>query len=173
MRALATLRVLLPSWRFFDDIAGSPVLMARFGASSQALGSWRALARRAPRGPGSLFVNARGNLALAHHALLEHLLSDVAALAEHLETSVAAHPETSAAVEQLVSYRLVTRLVVAQLPTEAAHFQFKLTVFPDVADAEQRAEDLLISALHARTAPAHAALRAAPAREVTTRGDET
>lgn len=150
MRALATLRVLLPSWRFFDDVAGSPVLMARFGASGQALGSWRLLTRKVSRGPAALFLNAPGNLALAHHSLLEHLLSDVSELAEHRETSATERVETSVAVEQLVSYRLVTRLVAQQLPAEAAHFQFKLTVFPDVDDAEQHAEDVLISALHAR-----------------------
>jgi hypothetical protein len=143
LRALATLKVLLPSWRFFDDAAGSPTLWVRCAASGEELGPWRTPSRSVSRGPGSLFVNARGNLALAHHSLLEHLLSDVADLDERLEASAAA-----ATVEQLVSYRLVTRLAKAQLPADAVRFQFKLTVFPDVDDNGERAEDVLISTFH-------------------------
>jgi len=111
------------------------------------------MSSKVSHGPDTLFVNARGNLALAHHALLERLLSDVADLDERLETSLAA-----AAVEQLVSYRLVTRLAKTQLPAEAVRFQFKLTLPPDTlpadmlpADSEdegERSEDVLISKLH-------------------------
>jgi len=38
------LRVLLPSWRFFDDSAGSPRLLLRTAAFDADFGPWRALA---------------------------------------------------------------------------------------------------------------------------------
>lgn len=165
MRLLGLLRVLLPSWRFFDDVAGSPTLLIRCGARGGELGPWQAVSLAAARhSAGSLFLSPRGNLALAHHTLLEQLLSDVADLDERLATGAAAD-----AVPLLVSYRLVTRLARAKLaPNEArarepgvtapSYFQFKLTLFHDVDErvgraheADQRlqsGDDLLISQLH-------------------------
>ncbi|MEY4514369.1 MAG: hypothetical protein RLZZ450_6491 [Pseudomonadota bacterium] len=158
------LRVLLPSWRFFDDVAASPTLLVRYGAAGDELGPWRAagsspLARptarldKGPRGPGALFIQARGNLALAHHTLLVHLLSDVADLDDRLGADAVAD-----AVPLLVSYRLVTRLARAELPSRGAQrFQFKLTVCPDadvrtvragLDDRREPTEDVLISQLH-------------------------
>jgi hypothetical protein len=173
---LDILRVLLPSWRFFDDVSGSPTLLIRCGATGGELGPWQTLSLAGPsslahRGSrsehkaGSVFLRARGNLALAHHTLLEHLLSDVAELDERLDPDAAAD-----AIPQLVSYRLVMRLARARLdadrsplarePEAAAprrRFQFKLTVPPDAERHTPRApqahqgpgaEDLLISRLH-------------------------
>jgi hypothetical protein len=159
VRVLAMLRVLLPSWRFFDEVEGSPTLMLRSGAVTGELGPWQAVSLGAPRGPASLFINPRGNLALAHHTLLEHLLDDVAELDDQLDHRLdgAAAAE---AVEQLVSYQLVVRLAKARLGGDGPRrFQFKLTV---VREAEpgagahevsltgpgQAADDLLISKLH-------------------------
>lgn len=158
MRLLDILRVLLPSWQFFDDVAGSPTLLIRCGAKDGELSPWQTVSLASPRKTGSLFIHPRGNLALAHHTLLEHLLSDVAELDDRLDADAAAD-----AVPLLVSYRLVTRLARAQLATQGElfgpphapqrRFQFKLTVFPDAPrdrqhDAGRDAEDLLISRLH-------------------------
>jgi hypothetical protein len=143
LRALTTLRVLLPSWRFFDDAMDSLTLWVRCAAPGAELGPWRTTWHHASRGAGALFVNPHGNLALAHHSLLERLLSDVADLDDRLETSAAA-----TAVEQLVSYRLVTRLAVTLLPAEAVRFQYKLTLVSDVDGQGERAEDVLISKVH-------------------------
>lgn len=158
MRLLDILRVLLPSWRFFDDVAGSPTLLIRCGANDGQLGPWQTVSLASPRKPGSLFIHPRGNLALAHHTLLEHLLSDVAELDDRLGADAAAD-----AVPSLVSYRLVTRLARAQLASHgerrepedasARRFQFKLTVFPDARGSDPpndggAVEDLLFSRLH-------------------------
>lgn len=147
MRYSSLLRVLLPSWRFFDDSSSGPRLFFRTrGAAGDAFGEWRELdprpARRA-RGLGALVLNPRGNLALAHHTLLEHLLDDLASL----------DPAHIDAVESLVSYRLVQRLVRSHgLDAHGLHagvsaFQFKLRLESDEAEAPSL--DVLISSVHA------------------------
>jgi hypothetical protein len=131
--SLRLARALLPAWRFFDEIEPAPRLSVRMGAAAEALGAWETAK---PAGPSngiiSLLFRPAGNLALASHALLEQLLDDVAA------------PDMSAErVEQLVSYKLVTRLARAQLPAHASGcYQFRLTL-----EHTASVEELLVSSV--------------------------
>jgi hypothetical protein len=85
------LRVLLPSWRFFDSIAAPLALWV------ESAGSWRQV--RLPHEYG-LFCNPRGNLSLLLYSTLERLLVELA--------------EDSVNPEQLTSYLLVQNLAARQ-----------------------------------------------------------
>jgi hypothetical protein len=102
-RALALFRVLLPSWRFFTSIEPALRLLCRVASHGSDFGPWRELLTPPPRGPGSLFSNAAGNLHLACHAALEQLESELEA----------AGPDSR--VGELVGYRLVANLVAYRL----------------------------------------------------------
>jgi hypothetical protein len=74
---LALLRVLLPSYRFFDDVFDAPLLRVRAGAAPGAGELVDALTPPARR-PRQLVWNPEGNLHLAHVSLLERLVNDLA-----------------------------------------------------------------------------------------------
>ena len=142
--AFAPLRVLLPSWRFFDEVAPTLALQARVAHAAGVFGAWQQLVpalRSAPRPLRALFLDAEGNLRLAHYGLLERLQSDLAEL-----------PADDPSAEALVSYALVLRLVRRALggrpdTTPGARAQFRLTAsVPGGADGP---EVVLCSALHA------------------------
>jgi hypothetical protein len=139
---VALVRVLFPSWRFFDDVQASPILLVRLLGGDGRPGEWRSILTPKPRAwPRDLFWNPVGNLQLAEHVLLERLLGEVA------EWDAAG----DAAVDALVSYELVANLVRAKLASmpggrTATHFQFKLVEAPEAPSAEFA--DLLISREH-------------------------
>jgi hypothetical protein len=170
------LRVLLPSWRFFDRSDGSPRLLyrsyvraldapvsyaapdtvhaPRLALPGPDLGAWKELSfssRSKHDGAHSvhpLLLHAHGNLTLARYTLLEHLLSDLSERA----------PEAAGDVTELVSYRLVQRLVARELarlaePCPGLQFQFALVLLADDAACGQMAclrtaEVLLLSSVH-------------------------
>ncbi|MCC6771609.1 MAG: hypothetical protein IT360_10415 [Gemmatimonadaceae bacterium] len=134
------LRVLLPSWRFFDDIEQTTALIVRVARAGEPFGPWRAVLPVPTRGPLHLVWNPAGNLLLAQHALLERLLSDVAEWDEG----------RTPGLETLVSYQLVLNLVRSEIvagvwPGADGRIQFKLVD----ATAPAAAADLLISREHA------------------------
>jgi hypothetical protein len=95
------LRCLFPSWRFFEDIAEGPELGYRIAAGGKEYGPWQRALIPPPRSLGALFVNTRGNLNLCYRSLVERLCDDI-------DEARDATPEE---LEQMVSYRLVRRLV--------------------------------------------------------------
>lgn len=146
--ALAPLRVLVPSWRFFDDIASPLTLEARCGARGGELGPWLRLwpesssTRRPLR---RLLLDPDGNLGLAYYGLLERLQGDLAELDEG----------DADGAERLVSYELVLnlvrRLLAARPDTRSAErLQFRLTAASEASPAAgDPVEILLRSAIHA------------------------
>ncbi|MEP7380176.1 MAG: hypothetical protein ABI910_00745 [Gemmatimonadota bacterium] len=138
---LEIVRVLFPSWRFFDDVQTSPALLVRVAPGGEAFGAWRMLLVPTHRSWTTIVWNPAGNLRLAEHALLDRLLADVA---EWEDTTVPGP-------ESFVSYELVLNLVRGTLSADgavgdASRFQFKLV---DAAeDSEAPDADLLISAEH-------------------------
>ena len=100
---LALLRVLLPSWRFFDAIASMPRVLVRSGPAPDSLGEWRQLLAPPQRSWANLVWHPAGNLSLAQHSLLERLLTDIAELADGAEPA------------DTVSYQLARNLVRAGL----------------------------------------------------------
>lgn len=133
---VALVRVLFPSWRFFDDVQVAPLLLVRVAQGDAPFGTWQRLLVPPPRPwPRSLLWNPDGNLHLAEHVLLERLLTEVADLDE----------SRSESVDELVAYELVVNLVRAKVAAErrpAQRFQFKLV------EDEAVGSDLLISREH-------------------------
>jgi len=143
------LRVLLPSWRFFDDVQDTPVLLVRTARVALPFGAWRPVLIPRARQLAQLLWNPDGNLLLAQHALLERLLADLAEWDEGRDPPP----------ESLVSYQLVQHLVEGAIAADGAaarpvagagtvRYQFKLA---EVADpAGSIGGDLLISREHER-----------------------
>ena len=85
-RAFVLFRVLLPSWKFFEDLSEVPIIQYRIGPKDEEIGEWQELIHRPKRGLGSLFLNADGNLCLAKHSLLQQVETDIGELdPEHTE----------------------------------------------------------------------------------------
>ncbi len=134
---VALIRVLVPSWRFFDDLQVAPALLVRGARAGGEFGAWEPLLAPAPRRLRHLAWNPEGNLVLAQHALLERLVLDVGEW-----------DGDSAAVTSFVSYELVLNLVTSAMARDArfagvARCQFKL-----VDQRPGAGEDLLISGEH-------------------------
>ncbi|MDB4990090.1 MAG: hypothetical protein JWN04_5268, partial [Myxococcaceae bacterium] len=139
------------------EIEPAPRLFVRLALAGDEFGAWSAVCLSGARPAHAWLLNARGNLALAEHALLEQLLSDVAE----------PHVREAGDVEQLTSYELVLRLSReharralargARRHSEPglrapdslrsrARFQFKLTL-REAAEGV-RNEDVLVSRAH-------------------------
>lgn len=88
------LRVLLPSWRFFEDIALGPRLWVRVREAGHGWSEWQLALAMPQRGPSSLLLAAETNGVLAQQSLVEELWSELDGL--ELE-----------AAPRLVSYQLV------------------------------------------------------------------
>lgn len=119
--AIALVRVLIPSWRFFDDISESPLLLARVATPSAPFGPWFPVLHPPRRALRDLLWNPGGNLALVCNALVDHLVSDLADFDE----------SGAIRAEELVSYQLVLNLVRSTLaarsqPATGIRLQFKL-----------------------------------------------
>lgn len=143
-RGALFLRAVIPSWRFFDEVAPLPRLAFRAALPGADLGAFQPLSvlEVAP-GPHPLLLAPLGNLRLAYHALLEQLVADLA----DLEV-----PDGEQA-ERLVSYELVTQLVRTHLPaplatTPGARFQLKVALEETLEDGTVCSRDVLISGVH-------------------------
>lgn len=143
--ALAALRVLLPTWRFFDEITPSLALQARVAHDAADFGGWRQIMpepNSAPRPLRALLFDPEGNLRLAYHGLLERLQSDLSELPD----------DDGDAAQRLVSYALVLNLVRHALAAAAppkARFQFRLTAGAQAAGAEDADPEVVLrSAVH-------------------------
>ncbi|HMN68398.1 MAG TPA: hypothetical protein PKC28_07650 [Bdellovibrionales bacterium] len=115
------LRILIPSWRFFDDLGAVPRLEIREDG-----GEWRAFAYRAPAFSWSqLFFNPTGNLNHAIGNLLNRLM---------LEDEPGHTP----------TYALVEALARESLGRDTSRFQFRLMVTRFV-NGEMREDERLTS----------------------------
>jgi hypothetical protein len=135
-QALALLRVFFPAWRFFEEIAPSPVLSHRVTLSGQEPGPWVLSLSSPARGMSALWLNAAGNLHLAQKSLVERLFAEIEA----------GSPDVLG-VTQTVSYQLVQTLVAQRVRTSlplgaAASYQFRLN------DFEARETELFVSDVH-------------------------
>lgn len=101
MPHLQILRALIPSWRFFDEPAPVPTLLARVSAIDGEPGPWLECLPKSgePRSWGRLFLNSEENCALAARALLGQLLDD-------LDDSHGSRAVSLGLVENLVASRI-------------------------------------------------------------------
>lgn len=135
----APFRVLLPTWRFFDDVGFGLTLAARAGTHADALGVWLPLfpCARTRRRPWHLLLDGHGNLLLAQRGLLERLVHDLAALADGDD------PRMLPSYAQVLT---LTRegLAAREALGEAGLLQFRLTQPTD----DGAHEELVRSAVH-------------------------
>ena len=134
------MRVLFPSWRFFEDVGSALYLQYRLSAPSAEPGPWRDALRQPPRRWSSFLLNAEGNLFLAAHSLLQRLESEIGEL----------DPAHTSAFEGSVSFRLTQNLVQEQIrrdepATAGMRFQFRVT---RSTPAGSTPEPFLISSLY-------------------------
>ncbi len=129
------LRVLVPSWRFFEDVGHALKLECRFG-TPQEQGEWHEVLRRPTPAWHSFLFNPSGNLFLAQQSLLQRLESDISEL----------DPEQTETFEQATSFLLVKRLVRSHLAEQGVPagttFQFR------ISRALEEAEIFVRSALY-------------------------
>lgn len=116
----AFFRVLVPSWRFFEDVGHSLLLEYRSGEPNH-MGEWQnALERPAPRWYSFLF-NPSGNLFLAEQSLLQRFEGDIGNL----------DPARTHEFEHATSFLLVKQLVRVRLQQEGraagTRYQFRVS----------------------------------------------
>lgn len=121
---LNLLRVLFPSWRFFDTIQPIPKIHYRLSEEGSTFSEWLPLPNsRSPRNLKHLFHNPDENLAIAVQTQIEQLLNDIA-------DSVSAE---SREIESLSSYKIVSAYVRTQIlkhhPIGYRAYQFRIGVF--------------------------------------------
>jgi hypothetical protein len=100
VRSLTLLRCLVPAWRFFEEIEPVPTLRYRFAPHGEDWSDWQDALVVPTRTPGSLWLNAAGNLHLACQSLVEHLVADLQDVSD-----------LGQAEHELVSYGLVCALI--------------------------------------------------------------
>jgi hypothetical protein len=104
------LRVLIPSWRFFDEAGTVPTLWYRLTSDGNTWGDWLPCPGPTPkRSWMQLILNPTQSYRLACHSL-------VARFADDLESGS----------DSAVSRELIENLVASQAPRETSEFQFKL-----------------------------------------------
>ncbi len=131
------LRVLFPSWRFFEDLDWIPQLSFKLEGSE----SWIEVFEPETRCMGSLFLNARGNFRLAANSLVEQFTTDMANLKDDSK------------LEETVSYQLVRRLVEFRIKELGFNrlglkYQFKVVSLEPGKTEKTVSDPLMISATH-------------------------
>jgi hypothetical protein len=133
---LALFRCLLPSWRFFDQVAPVPTLRYRAAAAGENWSDWEDALSVPTRTLSSLWLNAAGNLHLACRSLVEHLVADLEDLA-----ALGRDPH------ELVSYRLVSALVEQRVRGgRPSHLELRYQFC--LVDAESAEAPLFLSRVH-------------------------
>lgn len=115
----SALRVLFPSWRFFEDVGSALSLEHRYQLANGEISEWSCvLTRPSPRWYSFIF-NPAGNLFLAEQSLLQRLEEEIGS----------SDPTRSEELEHTVSFQLVTRLVrftLRERGIECSRFQFRI-----------------------------------------------
>jgi len=128
------MRSFLPSWRFYHDVGRQPRLYFRLHIAAEQWSDWTMFVPRAEFSPLSLFHNPKNNLALLQQTLVDQLSTDIQRLAD------------SSKAEQLVSYRLVNRLVrelLARGNATPAAYQFEIRLIEPLSPDDQTITTLI------------------------------
>jgi hypothetical protein len=133
-RRLFLLRVLFPSWRFFENIGVNSQLHVRWREVDAPWSEWREALVAPQRRWTALFHNPDGNLHFAKQSAVEHLVSEAELRPDGLSESV--------------PYSIVRRIAegsVLDLAVRSARiseFQFKIV---QLDSADGSFEDFLVS----------------------------
>ena len=144
---MSLLRVLIPSWKFFDELGSSVELRYRTTRTLDSWDLWQESPRIRPvskqplntRPWWRLFLNAPENLKLAEMSLLERLAFDLSSMPD---------PDLSG-LKSTLSYQLVESWIRFQLSSASAgavrYFQFELIIR---GPSPNRSEDHYLSEVH-------------------------
>tara|TARA_Y100000590_G_scaffold470551_1_gene666258 strand:+ start:5301 stop:5717 length:417 start_codon:yes stop_codon:yes gene_type:complete len=105
------IRLLFPSWRFFESFEEVPVLFHRIKKD----GEWTPWTRTLPfpkRKGTILFFNPQGNTIALFHSLFQRLVAEI--------------NEGHFAVEQSLSFQLIQNIVERYLSEESKTYQFRI-----------------------------------------------
>lgn len=138
-RWVASLAVLLPSWRFFERPGLVPRLFVRWGDDAEQLGPWHAVELDAPRPWSVVLWNPHGNLALAERSLLVRLLAEIDDAPDDDPGRVIAGSTTYRLVQRLAAQRVAT---MAEVPPGA----WQLCV--RAGEVGEPPQDVLVSEVH-------------------------
>lgn len=128
------LRVLFPSWKFFDEIEFIHELMVRVRTTESAMGEWQPAPSFPDRTPLSLFLNAGGNIRHAENSLIESLV-------QRLRKGERQNIESWPVFEMV---RLLACQRAQAIDSEATHFQFAL-ILKRIGEEEISLEESLVS----------------------------
>lgn len=112
---MTLIRVLIPTWRFFDRLGRVPELLYRVKAGGE-LSSWESVLQKPKIGFWNLFLNPECNLYFAYQSLIDRLLDDSQTQGDSFESQV--------------SFELVKNLVHEKVKKHpgATHFEFKVNI---------------------------------------------
>lgn len=116
----ALLRVLIPSWRFFDDVGHVSKLYYQIGP----YGPWQPCFQPQQRHWYQLFLNPHTNLRMALNSIVERLSMEISDLDENK-------------ISESITYQLVENLVrhqVKSIEPKAQNFRFKIVVSSPVSN---------------------------------------
>ncbi len=134
-RRLFLLRVLFPSWRFFENIGVNSWLQVRSRASEGEWTEWQNALTPPLRSWTAILHNPEGNLYFARQSAVEHLVAEAEARPDSVAESVAF----------AVVRRIAEESVSSGLNSPNGELQFKI-VQRDAACGED--EDFLVSSVH-------------------------
>ncbi len=129
-RRLFLLRVLFPSWRFFETIGVVPRLEVRTRGPDGEWQAWQRALRPPRRDWSTVVFNPAGNLHFARQSAVEHLVSEAEA-----------HEGPPEWLTSSSSYRIVQTLA-KEAASGSEWFQFKIVQ----VDTDGTQEDFLVSA---------------------------
>ena len=124
-------RLLVPSWRFYEEVGEVPELLVRTGPTPHSMGPWENCLSPPRRG---VVLNSRENLYTACQGMVGQLVCEVAEWQDPDPRELA----------RTVPYRLVANLVRAHIGSSQGCFQFKIR--PRLP--EKPSPDFLISGVH-------------------------
>ena len=126
------LKILIPSWRFFDRAGDLSQLYFKAHTGNGNYGFWQEVLIPPKRHLGNFVLNPQGNLYLASQALVERLVQEISEDDQGVMT-----PEF---IEHQSAFKLVKNLVEVSLKERNSsfqRFQFMIKVIP-ASGAAQR-----------------------------------
>ena len=125
------LRLLVPSWRFYEEPGEVPELLYRTGSDAHSLGTWQLCLSVPPR---NLLLNSQENLQMACQGMVGQLVC---------EASDWENPSGEKLLRS-VPYELVANMVRKHIDLKQGYFQFKVRPrWP-----QEPSPDFLLSAVH-------------------------
>ncbi|MBU6374529.1 MAG: hypothetical protein KGQ59_00895 [Bdellovibrionales bacterium] len=141
-RRLFLVRVLFPSWRFFESIGVVARLYVREVDGERGYQNWTPALKAPPLSWSNLFFNPHGNLYFAQQSAVEHLVSEIEESEEG--GSLIEHSPAFALVHSIARDSIRSGVASANGSLSFSNgFQFKVSLL----DEDGVEEDLMISPL--------------------------